>query len=517
MKSVLVAIPAWMMIGLSNPVYAVDKCEAVFGGMLKFQYETKEVMDVSRTAKVRTFTTSPTTTEDIQDAIAYSKNNGLKITVKGTNHSHGGHNRRHQDKIGKPQAIQLDMLRFNKIIRLDKENLEVTIQAGVIWKDLSIFLDREGLAAKTEQSSNIFSIGGSVATNIHGRDIHGPLANSIKEIKFIDGNGVERVVNRANDLQTFRALIGGYGGLGVITEVTLKVEKNYLYKAQSVQNVSVADYIDYIKTLSEKPDDRMNYVRVNISVKSAFTKMSYVEWVPISDESESPNWKGWQLNLVEKNRWVSSLIMNLMRYKPTSNFGKAVKDFMDKFFGLPKTGTHKTKNNILNNPVQFLFDNFYNQKRSVDILQEYFIPAEELQTFLFSLKNTTEKNQLDLMNVTMRYIPKIEREQDGLLSPYSDKQDLIAIVLYFNIQEDGNLNNGDLVEYNGSKWTQELISSAQKLGGTFYWPYHRWWSNEQITHNQKENIQKYFKIKDELDPLNIFESDFMHHLRRAQD
>lgn len=501
---------------ISSSVYAADRCEAVFAEPLNYQYETKEVMDISRTEKVKTFTTSPKTKEDVQAAIAYAKNNGLKITVKGTNHSHGGHNRRHQDEVGRPQAIQLDMLGFNKILGLNKENLEVTVQAGVTWKDLSVFLDREGLAAKTEQSSNIFSIGGSVSTNVHGRDIHGPLANSIKEIKFINENGVERAVNRSNDLQTFRALIGGYGGLGVITEVTLKVEKNYLYEAHSFQDISVADYVEYIKALSEKPDDRMHYGRINISGKSGFTKMSYVEWVPISEKSESPTWKGWKLDLVEKNRWASSMVMNLMRYKPTSNFGKYVKDFMDKLFGLPKTGTHKTKNNILNNPVQFLFDNFYNQKSSVDILQEYFIPPEELQTFLFSLKNTTEKNQLDLMNVTMRYVPKIEREQDALLSPYSDKKDLVAVVLYFNIQEKGNPANGDLVEYNGSKWTQELISSAQKLGGTFYWPYHRWWNNQQITHDQKANIQEYFRIKDDLDPLNVFESDFIHHLRRAQ-
>lgn len=501
----------------STSVYAVDKCETVFGDTSKSQYETKVVMDVSRTEGAKILTTSPTTKEDIEAAINYAKAHRLKVTVKGTNHSHGGHNRRQEDVHGKPRAIQLDMLSFNKILNLNKEKLEVTVEPGVTWKDLSIYLDRNGLAAMTEQSSNIFSIGGSVATNIHGRDIHGPLANSIKEIKFIDARGEERIVSRIRNPQMFRALIGGYGGLGVITEITLKVEKNYLYEAHSVQDVSVGDYVAYIKALSQKPDDRMHYGRVNISGKNGFTKMSYVEWVPVSDKSQPPTWKGWKLDLVEKNRWVSSFVMNLMRYKPTSNFGKSLKDFLDKFFGLPKAGTHKTKNNILNNPVQFLFDNFYNQKRSVDILQEYFIPPEELHTFLMSLKDTSERNQLDLMNVTMRYVPKIEREQDGLLSPYSDKRDLVAVVLYFNIQEKGNPNNGDLVNYNGSKWTQELISSAQSLGGTFYWPYHRWWNKEQINHKQKEDIKAYFQIKDSIDPENVFESDFIYHLRRAQN
>lgn len=496
-------------------VQAADRCEALFVTEKPSQFEIKEVMDVSRTEKALVFTSQPTSKMDIINAIHSAKMRGLKVTIKGTNHSHGGHNRRSVDPEGKPQAVQLDMLGYNKILHLDKKNLEVTVESGVTWKDLSVFLNDHGLAAMTEQSSNIFSIGGSVATNIHGRDVHGPMANSIKEIKFLDANGVEQTVSRDNNPTVFQALIGGYGSLGVITEITLKVEKNYLYEAHSTQDVSVSEYVTYLKGLANKPRNLMHYGRVNISGKTAFTKMSFVEWSPVSESKEASSWKGWKLDLVEKNRWASSLIMNLMRYRPTSSFGKTVKDFMDKFFGLPKTGTHKTKNNILNNPVQFLFDNFYNQKKSVDILQEYFIPVDKLDVFLRSLKNTSNKYQLDLMNVTMRYVPKIEKKNDGMLSPYSDKEDLVAVVLYFNIQEKGTKNNGLQVEYDGSAWTQELIRETQNMGGTFYWPYHRWWRADQITHNQKQNIEEFFQVKDRLDPDNIFESDFIYHLRKS--
>jgi FAD/FMN-containing dehydrogenase len=500
---------------------AADECKPLLeANQAKSFYHLNTVMDVSRTASARTFTATPTSKEDVIEAIAFARRTHLKLTIMGTNHTHGGHNRRHETPNGKPQAIQLNMMSFNKILSLDLSKQEVTVQAGVTWRELSIFLNPAGLAARTEQSSNIFSIGGSVSANIHGRDIHGPLINSIVEIKFIDSQGVEQIVSRFRQPDVFRAVVGGYGGMGVITEITLKLEKNDLYKAHAVKDISIDEYISYIHTLSRRPDNRMHYGRVNISGKHAFNKMSFVEWAPVPDQVLSPERPEWALNLGEKHRWASSQIMNLMRHKPTSRAGKYIKDIMDKYFGLPKTGTLKTKNNIHNNPVQFLFDNFYNQQNSVDILQEYFIPVDQLKTFLQSLNSILAAQQstmkdVTLMNATMRFVPKLKTERDSFLSPYSAENDLVAVVLYFNVQELGNPKNGDLVNYDGSEWTRKLIHSAQSLGGSFYWPYHRWWTADQIRHQKNDRIIEYFKIKERLDPENIFESDFLHHLRRA--
>lgn len=497
----------------TSPVYAIDSCQSIFD--TPSRYETREVMDVSRTEKAKTFSAQPKNKHEIQNAIVYAKQHGLKVTIKGTNHSHGGHNRRQQDVAGKPRAIQLDMLGYNRILKLDKENKEVTVEAGVTWKELSVFLDQYGLAAMTEQSSNIFSIGGSVSTNVHGRDVHGPLINSIKEIKFLNSDGVEQRVNRSEHPEVFKALVGGYGGLGVITEVTLFVEKNYLYQAHSVTDISVKDYAQYLRALDSRPSNLMHYGRINLSGKTGFTKVSYTEWTPVNEGMVAKEWAGWKLNLGEKNIGISSAIMNLMRYRPTSEVGKYVKDVADKFFGLPKTGTVKTKNNILNNPVQFLFDNFYNQKSSVDILQEYFVPVDRMEPFLATLKAVTEKHDLDLMNVTFRYVPKVKKGTNSILSPYSEKEDLVAIVLYYNVEEARGKANGLQVDYNGSQWTQELIQRAQDLGGSFYWPYHRWWTPEQIKHQSEGEITEYFHIKEKVDPQNLFESDFIYYLREA--
>lgn len=495
---------------LATTAAAQEICPDIFAKIVSREI----VMDISRTEQAVSFVARPRSKAEILSLIEIAKEKKLSLTMRGTNHSHGGHNRR-ADIRGTPRGIQIDMQHFNKVLSLDIERQTVTVQPGITWRDLSVFLNEHGLSAKTEQSSNIFSVGGSVSTNIHGRDVYGPLIQSVVELKVIGSDGVERVLNRASNPELFRAAVGGYGGLGVLTEVTLRVGKNTLLEAGAVKNVSLLEYEKYLNDLPNKTPDLMHYGRINITGADRFSRVSYVQWTPIDSARKPRDWNGWKLNLGESNRWLSSMVMNSMRYSPTSKVGKKVKDFLDSLFGLPTSGTVKTKNNILNNPVNFLFDNFYNSKESVDILQEYFVPVDKMRDFFHSLSRVIDKHDLNLLNATMRYVPKIEKAQDSLLSPYSGDHDLVAIVLYFNIHETKGLKNGMLVQYDGAKWTQELIQDVQAMGGSFYWPYHRWWSNEQITN--KEHLREYFKLKEQTDPSGIYESDFLFHLRKALD
>ncbi len=513
MKNYLKNISIVFLLGITfqDPLLATDFCHQRISQIFK----KSSVMDVSRTEKSLMYISTPQSKRDIINTILIARMRRLNVTVLGTNHTHGGHNRK-SDINGLPSAVQIDMSKMNKILGMDISKKLVAVEPGVTWKELAIYLNKFGLAARTEQSSNIFSIGGSVATNVHGRDVYGPLINSIESIKYIDGNGFEHFVSRSRNHQLFRAIVGGYGGFGVMTEVVLRVEKNFIYEAHSTLDIPVDQYKDYLIKFGKRAKHEMHYGRVNISGENAFEKVSFVEWRPVSSEvTDRMNEAIFQMKSEEKNRFASSMIMNTMRFKPSSNAGKKIKDYLDKMFGLPKTGMRMSKNNILNNPVQFLFDNFYNKSQSVDILQEYFLPVEAMDLFFKKIKQVNVDYDLNLLNVTMRFIPKIERVDDSLLTPYSAKHDQVAIVLYYNISEINGKNNGDLVDYNGSAWTQELIREAQLRGGTFYLPYHRWWSEDQIQTQSANEIKEYFKLKDQYDSKNMFESDFLKELRKT--
>ena len=99
--------------------------------------------------------------DDVRAALAYARESGLKVSVAGVRHSMGG-------QAFAPGALLLDMRGFNRI-RLDAERRVVTVQSGATWHDIQLQLHPR-FAVQAMQSTDIFSVGGSISVNAHGMD-----------------------------------------------------------------------------------------------------------------------------------------------------------------------------------------------------------------------------------------------------------------------------------------------------------------------------------------------------------
>nr|WP_234410363.1 FAD-dependent oxidoreductase [Caldalkalibacillus mannanilyticus] len=107
--------------------------------------------------------------QGLVDAIMKAKKENLKISIAGARHSQGGH-------IFYEDALLLDMTSFNQILSLDVENKRIRVQSGATWEQIQDYINPYGLSIKVMQSSNIFTVGGSLSANAHGRDVrYGPL------------------------------------------------------------------------------------------------------------------------------------------------------------------------------------------------------------------------------------------------------------------------------------------------------------------------------------------------------
>jgi decaprenylphospho-beta-D-ribofuranose 2-oxidase len=96
------------------------------------------------------------------------------------------------------------------------------------------------------QSQNIFTIGGSLSANAHGRDIrYGSLIDAVKSFRLLKADGSIVTVTPKDDL--FRAVIGGYGLFGVILDVTLELTDDELYVMQT-ETMNYSAYADYFCT-----------------------------------------------------------------------------------------------------------------------------------------------------------------------------------------------------------------------------------------------------------------------------
>ena len=124
-------------------------------------------------------------------------------------------------------GLHLDMRQMNSLVWLRATNRTVRVQAGMRWRDLQDHLAPRGLAVKTMQSYANFTVGGSVSVNAHGRYVgHGPVGHSVRALQLVLSDGSVVEASRTANTDLFRAALGGYGAVAVITEIELDVAEN---------------------------------------------------------------------------------------------------------------------------------------------------------------------------------------------------------------------------------------------------------------------------------------------------
>ncbi len=187
----------------------------------------------------------PQTTEEIVEAIKTTEG---PISIGGGRFSMGG-------QIGYENSLHIDMRKFNKVLHLDTINKQVTVQAGIVWRDLQRVIDPHDLSIKIMQTYANFTVGGSVSVNCHGRYIgHGPIVSSVLELKVITASGDVIIANRNENRDVFAAAVGGYGGIGVIAEVTLQLADNVKVERQTML-IQADGYNDFFNTTIRNDKD----------------------------------------------------------------------------------------------------------------------------------------------------------------------------------------------------------------------------------------------------------------------
>src|SRR5437660_4148255 len=159
--------------------------------------------------------------DDIAKTLAFARDNKLSITTAGVRHSMGG-------QAFRKGGIVLDMRTFNRIV-LNEASRSVTVQPGATWHDIQNVL-HPSFAVRAMQSTDIFSVGGSISVNAHGMDHQaGAVMDSIRSLRVMlaDGKIVTASPDENSDL--FALVVGGYGLFGVILSAELEVVLNDIY------------------------------------------------------------------------------------------------------------------------------------------------------------------------------------------------------------------------------------------------------------------------------------------------
>lgn len=423
---------------------------------------------------------------DILKALQDANSEHIPIAIMGRQHSQGGQSLA-------PKAIELDMLSFSKILGINAKKKQVTVQSGIIWSDLQKYINQYNLAIKSMQSPNIFTVGGSMSVNAHGDDFRaGAVGNSIVAFHIVLANGKKVFVSPDSNPDLWAAVIGGYGLFGVVTDVTLQLTDNNLL-VSSYEETDLADFPAYFrrKILTNK-NAVLFYAHLDIVNGSNFLRNMYV--ITYKNTHVLPN-KVISLDNPDKWNTILTPMFNISRH---GKLGKTLRwNLEKKIFSKFYNNRVVTRNNAMEKPVKFASD--HHSKYDADWLQEYFIPVDELPQFITKMRNIFLENNVNLLNVTIRYVPA----EKNIFLAYA-KNDCFAVVLYFN----QNLSQNNIEQ--AQSWTRSLINTALSLNGSYYLPYQLFAEKSQFK-KAYPGCQQIIKFKRIYDPNKIFVNTFYQH------
>ncbi len=165
----------------------------------------------------------PLNAQEISQILKLAEEKRIPVTPWGAGTSLEG------NPIPTEGGVVLDLQQMNHILELRAEDLQVRVEAGVIYKELNQYLSRFGLFFPPDPGASA-TIGGMVGNNASGiRTIkYGATKDSVLNMVVVLPSGeVVRVgtnaIKSSSGYDLCRLFVGSEGTLGVVTEVTLRL------------------------------------------------------------------------------------------------------------------------------------------------------------------------------------------------------------------------------------------------------------------------------------------------------
>ena len=399
---------------------------------------------------------------EIRDAAA----NGRPVCLSAARHSMGG-----QSLPRDGHAITFD----NGMVEVGRGIYRA--HAGARWNQVIAALDPAGLSPKVMQSNADFGIGSTFSVNAHGWPVaFGPMGSTVRHVKILLADGSHVTASPTQEAEIFAAAMGGYGLIGLITEMDVEAVPNALLDP-SFEPMPAADLAARFAAVAKTVP--MAYGRLNIDRARFFQDAMLVSFRPV----EGP------IPPVTGSGWLSRRARDVFRLQVDNEWVKRRRWGVETGVGAWLAGP-ASRSSLMFEPVLTLDDR---DDTRTDILHEYFVAPDRFADFLEACRAVIPGSFQEMLNVTLRWV---ERDPVSLLS-YAPDGPRIAAVMIFS-QEMSARGEADMA------WmTRRLIGAVQGIGGSYYLPYRLHASRAQFREGYR-GAEAFAAFKRAVDPGLVF-------------
>ncbi|XP_015207781.2 L-gulonolactone oxidase-like [Lepisosteus oculatus] len=412
----------------------------------------------------------PSSVEDVRQILELARRCSKRVKVVG-----GGHS---PSDIACTDDFMMRMDKMNKVLEVDEEKRQVTVEAGIFLCDLNEELAKHGLALSNLGAVAEVSAAGVTGTGTHNTGVdHGILSTQVVRLSLMTASGEVLHCSESVNEDIFQAARLHLGCLGVIITITFQCQPAFrLHERQFPSTLTeVLDNLDFHRKKSE-------YFRFLWFPNTEHVRIIY------QDRTEKPaqctsSWF-WSYavgyHLLEFVLWVSTFFPGLVCW------------INHLFFKLLYSGKEER---IGRSDKVFTYECLFKQH-----VQDWSIPMEQTKEALLQLKAWLENNPDTVAHFPVEV--RFARGDNILLSPCFQRDSCyINIILYRPYGKD----------VPKQQYWAAYENIMKDVGGRPHWA-----KAHNCTRKDFEKMypgfQKFCSIREKQDPSGVFLNTYLENI-----
>ena len=435
-------------------------------------------------------------TDDARTAILAAASAGKVVCVAGGRHAMGGQ----QFATG---GVLLDTRAYGGVRAFDGERGLIEVESGIQWPELIGWLVEHQTGAERawgirqkQTGADRLSMGGAVASNVHGRGLTmRPFVDDVESLTVIGADGERRVANRGENQELFRLVCGGYGLFGFVDTVTLRLEPRQ--KVRRAVEIETSDRL--IGRFDERIADGYEFGDFQFALDprspdflrrgifSCYKPVPLDTPIPENQRALSPeNWQRllWLAHFDKQGAWDAYTAHYLgthgqVYWSDTHQLSTYIDDYH----------TWLDRESKADHPA-------------TEIISELYVPREALDDFLIETADDFRAHDVDCIYGTIRLI---ERDDESFLAWAKEPYACTIFNLHTRHTADGLTRSAAAF--------RRLIDIAARRGGSWFLTYHTFGTREQLLRCYPQ-FPEFLRLKRQYDPNERFQSEwYRHHVR----